>query len=70
MMMMMMMMMMIIIIIIIIIIIVLLYTSPDQDHISNWIGSDFHLFRLLLIPVSGRIKKESHAPRLVLNEFF
>ena len=62
----MMMMMMMIIIIIIIIIIVLLYTSPDQDHISNWIGSDFHLFRLL-IPVSGRIKKESHAPRLVLN---
>ena len=62
-------MMMRIIIIIIIIIIVLLYTSPDQDHISNWIGSDFfHLFRLL-IPVSGRIKKESHAPRLVLNEF-
>ena len=63
------MMMMMMIIIIIIIIIVLLYTSPDQDHISNWIGSDFfHLFRLL-IPVSGRIKKESHAPRLVLNEF-
>ena len=60
--------MMMMIIIIIIIIIVLLYTSPDQDHISNWIGSDFHLFRLL-IPVSGRIKKESHAPRLVLNEF-